>query len=280
MKKINFKKILNVTVWVLAVSGLITALGFVGQEEKKIVGKSISVNVDNTEGDEFVDREDIMDFLRSRHDTVKGQRISEIDVNILEKALLTHPSIAGAEVSISIDGQMKIDVKQRKPVVRIFSKDGESYYIDDKARLMLLSDNYTARVLVATGNIYEPYVSRAPYNVEELGNNKFLQDITLLDDIYRMATYIQRDSILNSLIQQININEKKEIELYPAIGDHVIVFGNTEQMQKKFEKLKVFYKEGLNNMDGWNKYSVINLKFEGQIVCTKKSTPAVTTAAD
>jgi hypothetical protein len=32
----------------------------------------------------------------------------------------------------------------------------------------------------------------------------------------------------------------------------------------------MFYTEGLNKTDGWNKYSIINIKYKNQVVCTKK----------
>ena len=44
----------------------------------------------------------------------------------------------------------------------------------------------------------------------------------------------------------------------------------TEAYEEKFEKLKMFYTEGLNKTDGWNKYSTINIKYKNQVVCTKK----------
>ena len=40
--------------------------------------------------------------------------------------------------------------------------------------------------------------------------------------------------------------------------------------QEKFENLMKFYRNGLSKT-GWNKYSIINLSYNGQIVCTKKN---------
>ena len=60
-----------------------------------------------------------------------------------------------------------------------------------------------------------------------------------------------------------------DIELIPRVGNHTIVFGDANQIESKFEKLIVFYNKGLSNT-GWNEYSVINLKYEGQVVCTKR----------
>ena len=39
-------------------------------------------------------------------------------------------------------------------------------------------------------------------------------------------------------------------------------------MEEKFNKLEIFYSEGLNYV-GWNKYSIIKLDYNGQVVCEK-----------
>ena len=43
------------------------------------------------------------------------------------------------------------------------------------------------------------------------------------------------------------------------------------EVESKFEKLKVFYKEAMP-YEGWRKYDEISLKYNGQIVCKKKKT--------
>ena len=148
--------------------------------------------------------------------------------------------------------------------------DGESYYIDTQTKLMPLSDKYTARVLVVNGFVCEPYARRSIFTVKQIENNEMLKELSVLDEIYEMANYIAKDSVLNSLIHQISINEQKEFELFPSIGNHKIIFGEAANIAEKFEKLKVFYTDGLNKTDNWNKYSTINLKYKDQVVCTKK----------
>jgi len=65
------------------------------------------------------------------------------------------------------------------------------------------------------------------------------------------------------------VNEANEFELIPRVGAHLILFGSIDNYERKFRNLKIFYEQGLNNI-GWNKYEKINLKFDNQIVCTKK----------
>ena len=48
----------------------------------------------------------------------------------------------------------------------------------------------------------------------------------------------------------------------------IALFG-AKYFRNKFEKLKVFYRYGLGKV-GWDRYSMINLKYHNQVVCTKR----------
>lgn len=267
--KIN-KKIVSVVLWVIGLSGLIASLAFSTRHQKSIEVKNLSVTVENTDVDTFIDEEDVKTFLKDRQENILNSEVENIDVTKIEKALNSHPAIENAEVSIDVNGDVNVDVFQRKPLVRVLNLDGESYYIDTQSKLMPLNENHTARVLVASGFILEPYAQRVKVSVNEIANNETYSKVSVLDDIYKLAEYITKDSVLNSLVQQINVTNEKEFELYLAIGNHKIVFGEAVNIEEKFDKLKKFYTEGLNKTDGWNKYSIINIKYKNQVVCTKK----------
>src|SRR5437016_1235925 len=100
MKKIKFRKILILVLWIIVVSGVTLTLGFVNANEKEVRGKSLSITVLNENENYFVDEEDILKFLRERHDTLINQPMKEINVFELEKALNSHPAISKAEVSV------------------------------------------------------------------------------------------------------------------------------------------------------------------------------------
>lgn len=59
-----------------------------------------------------------------------------------------------------------------------------------------------------------------------------------------------------------------ELELIPRSGSYVIVFGQIENVEAKFDKLMRFYRDGLRNI-GWDEYSSINIAYDGQVVCHK-----------
>ena len=154
--------------------------------------------------------------------------------------------------------------------MRVINSNGDGYYIDDTGKLMPLSDKYTARVIVANGNISEPYATHYMYSMADIARDSLKKANSMLDELYAMATYINADEFWKSQIQQIYVNSDKDMELVPLVGNQKIIFGDTTAMDEKFKKLMIFYTQGLNTTGWWDKYSIINLKFKNQIVCTKK----------
>lgn len=270
MKKINFKKIFTIVLWIIGLSGLMASLSFASGKEKEVVVENVLVSVNNTDVNTFIDEEDVKEFFKERNDAILNTPIKNIDVNGLEKALNSHPAVENADIAVDVNGDVTIEVTQRTPLVRVMNSDGESYYIDNQSKLMPLSDKFTARVLIATGNINEPFATRYQFSAKAIAKNPLFSQVSVLDDIYAISDFIAKDSVLASLIHQINVTNDKELELYPSIGNHKIVFGEAKDFQEKFDKLKLFYTEGLNKTDGWNKYSTINIKYKNQVVCTKK----------
>ena len=84
-----------------------------------------------------------------------------------------------------------------------------------------------------------------------------------------MARFINDHPFWKSQIEQVYVNNKGEYELIPRVGGHLIKLGSHSGYQKKLRNLKAFYLKGLNNV-GWNQYLEINLKYDNQIICTKR----------
>jgi cell division protein FtsQ len=84
------------------------------------------------------------------------------------------------------------------------------------------------------------------------------------------VTYTSNNEFWNATVQQLYVNANGEIEFIPRIGNHTVILGDDQLLESKFNKLLLFYQEGMNKKGGWNQYSTINLKFKNQVVCTKK----------
>ena len=265
-----FKKILRITFWVLLVGGLGTVFAFVQKQEDELLCSKVMINVERDPLHEnfFVAEEDIRSLIAQRFGQVENTPLKTIDVNFLERLLYTNPWISRAEVYLTINGVVDIEIEQRQPILRIINREGESYYMDSKGRLMLWSPDFTPRTLIASGNISEKYEEWSQVTMDELINNDTLKTRTHLDDFYAMAGFILADEFWSAHVEQIYLNNYGEIELVPKVGDHKIIFGTSDEMEEKFWKLKTFYKEGLN-YTGWENYDTLNLEFKNQVVCTK-----------
>jgi cell division protein FtsQ len=270
LKRLNYKKILIAVLWITAVVGLMSSLAFVSKKEKNIVATSLRINIHNNEENLFLSEADVKKFLNERNEKILSSRYKNINVPQIENVLNSHPAIENSEVSANINGEVKIDITQRTPVLRVINKNGESYYIDSRDRLMPLNENYSARVLVASGEIFEPYDRRYQFSVEQIRNSKLFSEVSLLDDILEITKCINADTCLSALIHQVYVNKDKEIELFPVVGNQKIVFGPATDVDEKFNRLKLFYTEGLNKADAWTKYSVLNLKYKNLVVGTRK----------
>lgn len=270
MKKINYKKIGVLLLWCLTLTGLAASLAFVSRSTKNIVATNLQIVLHNTDENLFLNEAEVRKYLNERNDKILSERYRNLRTGEIEKALNAHHAIENAEVSEDLNGDVKLEITQRTPVLRIINKDGESYYIDSQDKIMPLNDNYSAHVLVASGELFEPYDGRYQMTVEQISKNKLFSELSLLDDLLAVAKKINADTVLSAMIQQIYVNAEREMEFYPLVGNHRIVFGENKDSGEKLNKLKLFYTEGLNKSDGWAKYATINLKYKNLVVCTKK----------
>lgn len=262
------KKIIRIAGWILLSVLLIVVLGFVKKQHDRMPCSKVDIVIEENEDANFINRIDILQTAYDKGDSLIGQPLESIDIKKLEMAYLQNPSIEKAQVSESIDGEIKIYVKQRTPILRVINYKNDSYYIDLEGKLMPLSESYTARVPIATGLITESYANTYSLDLLSRDINDTLLTKFIIDDLYLLAKYINESEFWKAQIEQIYINADREIELIPVFGNHRILLGDATDLRDKFNKLLVFYKEGLNKT-GWNVYTKINLKYKNQVVCTK-----------
>ena len=92
---------------------------------------------------------------------------------------------------------------------------------------------------------------------------------SILKEVYSFVDYINNDSFWSAQIDQIYVDKKDKIDLIPRVGNHVVHLGTFDNYKGKLRNLGAFYDKVLPEV-GWNKYSVISLEFEDQIVCKKR----------
>ncbi len=262
MKRINWKNILTYTLWAICLSGLIASLAFVESVQKDMVCEELHIRINKDDQNYFINKDDIRSILFRKGDSLVGSPTKMINVKELEFLVTENKYVEKASIYADIKGNVQVEVTQRKPVMRVFAHNNRSFYIDTKGAKMPLSRNYSADVLVANGNIDEPY-----------GGIYDSVKTQLVKDLYELCMYISKDDFWNAQIEQIYVKANKDLVLIPRVGNHKIVFGTISDMELKFDNLMIFYKQALPKV-GWNTYSEINLKYKGQIVAVRRGVTA------
>jgi cell division protein FtsQ len=266
-RKEKILKVLYIVLWAILFSGAGVLLGFANYEHNSSAVKEVAVSMNYGQSDVLVTKGDIDALILSSAGKVPGKGLWELNTEKIEGPIRKQSYVEDANVYVTNDGRVFVDVIQRQPVLRIITKSYTSFYIDGHGQILPINPNYPARVLVASGNISDSCVRHAPKSFDSL----FADSVSAagsLSSLFRMAIYIENDPFFRSQISQIYVNDADEIELIPLVGNHVILFGKAEDMEDKFTRLYAFYKFGLNKI-GWNKYDIINIKFKNQVVCSK-----------
>nr|WP_203558270.1 cell division protein FtsQ [Bacteroides sp. 224] len=242
------KKILLLLVMLLIMGYLVVAITAFNVKPNELVCKDIELLIKDSVNAGFVTKKEVTTILKKKNMNPVGQCMESIDSDSLEKILSKHHLIDEVECYKTPSGKLCIEVTQRVPILRIMSRNGENYYIDNKGNIMPSEAKCIAHLAVVTGNADKKYV---------------------IDKLYPFALFMQKNKFWNAQIEQINIVSGQEVELVPRVGDHIIFLGKIDNYENKLSKLKEFYRKGLNKV-GWNKYSRISVEFENQIICTKK----------
>jgi len=193
----------------------------------------------------YITQETVNKLLIQNNQNVTKVAKEILDLNGLETALNSNPMIKTAQVYLTVNGEVRADVVQRKPIARVSTN--ASYYIDDEGLFMPLSSNRSARIPLVTG-----YVEK-----NNLGN------------LFKIASKVNNDEFLKTHVVEIHQSSKGTITLKTRVTDFEILVGNLNNLDKKINNLKAFYQKAKKDKT-LNIYSKVNLQFDNQVVCTKK----------
>jgi cell division protein FtsQ len=243
------KRIAIRSVYILLILGVLVLLGFVGESNQSQPCKGFHVNIASNGGVRFIDSASVVRKVYSTINPIEGKSLKTISLSRIEELINAMYFVEKSRVYRTLDGLVVADITQRVPIARVINALNETYYIDDKGKLMKPSNAYSARVIVVSGNIntrYSPSVDISELEYEkELGSQE-----RLLVEVNRLIGYIDNDAFLRVWIDQIYVNRHGEFELVPRNGVHTIEFGKADDMEAKFVKLLKFYKHGLTHVGG------------------------------
>ncbi len=276
LKDLQWKKIGRGTLWLIVIVAFAVTVGFTEKWQTEMPCKEMTITIQDMHDCALLEEEDMQQLIHDKFGSPVGKPMHAINISLLENIVNNNPFVSHAEVFSTIDGKLHIEVVPRNPVVRVINSFNESFYIDEEGVFMPLSEKYSAPVPVANGYLYDKEAEHRLRIMAERESNDTSFHALQIEKVFLVASYIRQHEFWNAQVQQVFVNAEGDIELVPRVGNQTIVLGDMsagkegmKELDEKFNKLFLFYKEGMSKQ-GWDKYNVINLKYKDQVVCTKK----------
>jgi len=266
------KKWLKITLSLLLVIATGSLLAFVSVQPNEVSCYNVQVKIKGDPEAMFVSEQEILD----RFETFCTARNNEevLDLKEIEKNILLIPSVKNTNVYKNVKGAISIEVELKTVIGRVINKAGNSFYIDSDGGMMPVVDERPARVCIVNGEIVEEY-NATPYYLQD----DSLAEKSVLDDVNNMLQFIHKNEFWKAQIEQMYITNDKKFILIPKVGMHEIMFGKAEHIEGKFKKLELFYQSGIDRV-GWEKYSMIDIQYKGQIVGIGQEAAIIPVEAD
>jgi len=241
------KRLIQYSILLVLAIGLATGILWARGKSHDELCTSVVVEVVNADSTSFVTPKGVLNDLKSQGVKLVGKRMGDINASDLEEVLRQSPYLENADIVKCQDGRVLIRVSQLVPVLRVF--DGtESYYVNRAGKRMMATPNYHCDVPVVQGHFSRAYpVTR----------------------ILPLVDYVEKDSLLHSLVTMYCVRDTNNIIIVPNISGHVVNIGNAQGFENKFAKLRLFYDQVMPKR-GWNTYDTISVKWSHQVVATRR----------
>ena len=244
--------IVLLTLLVLAASIWVLLYGFKWQKNKTI--HAVKISITNPAAANFLNEGYVQCILQMQFgNEIANQSVDAETISKVEAFLNKNSWIQNAEAFIDVNNNLQIEVEQKIPFIRVFEQNGASYYLDRTLHPIPLSATYTP-VLMVVAN-----VPSATYTTK----------LNTFKSIAFIADFIQADTFWNAQTQMIVVRDTNDFAILTALGKQLIVLGDTSNLSNKLSNVFLFYKKLLKKI-GWNLYTTIDARFDGQLVAKPK----------
>lgn len=255
--KTTIRKILFIAIWLCIGGGMVSLLLAAITKKNNGLCKGYSISIEGGKNNLFIDNKDVEQLLfKATKGQLKGDPIAAFNLYELEQMLQKNSWINEADMYFDNKDVLHVIITEKEPIARIFTTDGNTFYINENGKKMPLSDKMSARVPVFTG-----YADKKKMNAAD---SLFLKQVT------NVAEFIENSPFWMSQVAQVDITEDGNFEMIPLVGNHLVKLGNGENIEKKFNRLMIFYKQVLRKT-GFDKYKVIDVQYKGQVVVSKSA---------
>lgn len=234
---------------------LLVLIGFVENKQAGKRVKKVLINIDHEGNNYFVEEDDVLDLMtQNGNDPIVDKKYQHLDLKEIEMRIKSFKFVSDAQVSRDHKGNLKVLVKQRRPIARVIYPNGVHAYIGSDGTTLSTSEKFTSRVIVIDGE-YAPKLLSEDFLKTPEGQPYF--------DLLKM---IDENKFWKAQLSEITLDRSGEVILYPQLGRQTIYMGKPENLEQKFKNLGLFYTKIVPSK-GWSTYQTVNLKFKNQLIC-------------
>ena len=209
--------------------------------------KALAIEVDQMDGMYFVDAPTLHALVTERFNLL-DRPMATLPLSEVHQTVIAQPGVASCNLEPTLGGMLKVEVRQQRPIARIWLPD-TVLYLDDENRTMPLSTRYTADVPVV----------HAP-------------DLAAARRAAPLLRTMDAQPFWNGFIDQIEVDDENGVTFRPRLGDLVVELGPAEHVASNLDhrlaKLQAFYTALIQRGD-LRQYRRISLQYEGQLVASK-----------
>ena len=253
-------KYILISLFAIVLAGCIVISYLAGVEARKpIICKGIRIEILDSAENRFVSVADVRRFIDRSYGQIISEHIDSLDLVKLEHIVDSRSAVRKSQAFVTRDSMLNITVTQRRPVVRFQKKDG-GFYADAEGYIFPLQNTYASHVQIVDGNI--PLAANSGYK----GSIDNPKEKEWFKSVMNVINYMEGSKVWRDKIVQIHVDEKGELVLIPREGEEKFLFGQPHSIVEKFSKLEKYYTTIIPEK-GSSRYSSVDVRFEGQIVC-------------
>ena len=238
-------KFLKISVWVLTIAAIACLWYFTHKEHVEHPLKGVEITLDRATEKGFIDKDAVRQQIMRICDTVHNRDITQIPLDSVRNYLKSIPWATYTDANITFEEIMVVNIVECQPVMRIFTKDGNSVYLDIDGNVYPTKDGYSAHLLIGSGNLTRRDLPR----------------------MYKVMRSVLNNSYSNCCVKQVYF-DGKNYELVLNNVDLKVILGDDSNVDEKLMNMKYFFEQMQGSPELQN-YSKINFNFENQVVCTK-----------
>ncbi len=241
---------------VLILSVLVAAYILGASRRTPLKCTGLRVEISDSTVNRFVSVADVRKYIDKR--SYLGVHPDSIDLAGIERIIDGKSAVLKSQAYTTRDGFLNIKVSQRTPILRLQMKNG-GFYADSDGYLFPLQASYSSRVPVIDGEI--PLTVGSGYE----GMPEKDTDREWLEKAMELVIFMEGNKEWKEKFVQITVCKGGDFVLVPRRGKERFLFGQPEEIEKKFGKIARYYTTILPEKG--SVYTSVNIKFADQIIC-------------